>query len=134
MPPTVWGRGTGFFKQSSHQIPLLVRNAVNAKRAEYVADGLSGIGHVHVADLATLFELVLARAVADPALPAGRKGYFFANTGRHTWKEVAERIGKIGYELGVLDSAEAFSIDLTEATPKFADGDEAHIERILASS
>ncbi|KAL6414297.1 putative nad dependent epimerase dehydratase family protein [Ilyonectria robusta] len=134
MPPLVWGRGTGYFNTGSQQIPMLIRNAISAGRSEYVAPGTSALGHVHVLDLATLFEAVIARAVVDPSLPAGRKGYFFAGTGRHSWKEVADRIAGVGVKLHVLKDAEATPINLTDAAAKFWNGDEIHTERIQASS
>lgn len=134
MPPLVWGRGTGYFNTSSQQIPMLIRNAVAVGRSEYVAPGTSAVGHVHVLDLATLFEAVVARAVVDRVLPSGRKGYFFAGTGRHSWKEVADRIAEVGYKLHVLKDAEAVPINLTDAAAKFWNGDEIHTERIQASS
>lgn len=134
MPPLVWGRGTGYFNTGSQQIPMLIRNAISAGRSEYVAPGTSTLGHVHVLDLATLFEAVIAQVVVDPSLPAGRKGYFFAATGRHSWKEVADRIAEVGYNLHVLKDAEAAPINLTDAAAKFWNGDEIHTERIQASS
>lgn len=134
MPPPVYGRGSGHFKKSSQQIPLLIENALKAGRAEYIAPGTSSLGHVHVADLARLIEVVLVRAIQDPQLPYGRDGYFFAATGRHRWMDVANSIASIGHELGVFESPEATPIPLSSAAVKFWEGDEAHTERILASS
>ena len=134
MPPTVWGQGTGHFHRVSHQIPMLIRQALKAGRVEYVAPGSSRLGHVHVVDLASLFELVVARAIADPALPSGRNGYFFANTGSHSWLEVAEAIAKAGHELGVFRSMETVALSLSEAAPKFMGGDETRTEQTLAST
>ncbi|SPO06805.1 uncharacterized protein DNG_09499 [Cephalotrichum gorgonifer] len=83
MPPLIYRRGTGFFNQRSQQIPMLIRKAIKAGRAEYIAPGTVPIDHVHVADFTVLFEAVLARALTDDQLPSGRNGYFFAEAGSH---------------------------------------------------
>lgn len=132
MPPLIWGQGTGYFNRVSQQIPMLIRNALRAGRVEYVAPGSSTLGHVHVCDLASLIETVLVRALSDPSLPAGKRGYFFAETGRHSWKEVASRIAKVGHEMGVFESSEAVPITLADAAITLWNGDELHTERILA--
>lgn len=134
MPPLVYGQGTGLFNQRSQQIPMLIRNALQSGRAEYIAPGTASIGHVHVEDLAALFVAVIVEALAKPELASGRNGYFFAGTGRHSWVEVAQYIATDGYALGALESANAAPIDLTAAAAKFWEGDEIHTERILASS
>lgn len=132
MPPLVYGRGEGLFNKSSQQIPTLIRNAIKAGRAEYIAP--SSIGHVHVADLASLFETVLAQALVDEKLPTGRNGFFFSESGEHTWAEVAELIAKAGARLGALKSDEPVLVTLGEAAGGLAGGDEGFTESIFASS
>ncbi|KAM5355057.1 hypothetical protein ACJ41O_001703 [Fusarium nematophilum] len=134
MPPLIWGTGAGYFKKVSQQIPRLVRNAVQHRRLEYVAPGTSSLGHVHVTDLAALFEVVLARSIEDSSLPAGRNGYFFANTGRHAWKEVAEKLAVVGHDRGILDSPVAVPLDLGSAAARFFDSDAVKTERTHAST
>lgn len=134
MPPLIYGRGTGFFNQTSIQIPTLVRHAISSGRAEYISPGTSAIGHVHVQDLAAQFEAVLARALADTGLPGGRRGFFFSNTGEHTWVEVAGKIARTGYELRALGSAEAVGVGLRDVAAKLFNGDVALAEAIFASS
>lgn len=134
MAPLVYGRGTGYFKKGSQQIPLMIGNTIKAGRSEYITPGTATVGHVHVTDLASLFETVLARSLSDPSLPAGKNGFFFANTGKHTWGEVAKAIAKAGHTLGKLKWDEAVGIDLPDAATKFWGGDQRHTEYILASS
>lgn len=112
----------------------MIENTIKAGRSEYVTPGTATIGHVHVTDLASLFETVLSRSLADPSLPAGKNGFFFANIGEHTWGEVAESIAKAGHTLGKLKSDEAVGIDLPDAATKFFGGDQRHTEYLLASS
>ncbi|KAM0548037.1 hypothetical protein ACHAPJ_010095 [Fusarium lateritium] len=134
MPPLVWGTGTGHFHRISHQIPELIQNATQSKKLEYISPGTSTLGHVHVTDLAALFKTVLVNAVKDSSLPAGKKGYFFANTGRHTWLEVAQRLAKAGHELGHLESPEPVGVSLPRVAAKLYNGDEVQAERVHASS
>ena len=134
MPPLIYGRGTGFFNKTSIQIPMLVRNAIEARTAEYIHPGKSVIGHVHVEDLAAQFEAVLARVLADGELPGGKRGFFFSETGEHSWAEVAASVAKAGHELGALDSAEADPVELGDAAARLFQGDEAMAECIFASS
>ncbi|KAF7556736.1 hypothetical protein G7Z17_g1259 [Cylindrodendrum hubeiense] len=134
MPPLIWGNGTGDFNKASQQIPQLIRHAIKERKLEYVAPGTSRIGHVHVQDLALLFETVVIRAIQDPTLESGRKGFFFANTGNHSWLEVSEKIARIGFQWGVLKSAEATPLNLTAAAEKFWEGDLLHTERVQAST
>ncbi|KAJ4262932.1 hypothetical protein NW762_006545 [Fusarium torreyae] len=134
MPPLVWGTGTGLFHRVSHQIPELIQNAAQSKQLEYISPGTSTLGHVHVTDLAALFKTVLINAIKNPSLPAGRKGFFFANTGSHAWLEVAQRLAKAGNELGHLKSPVPVGVSLTEIAAKLYDGDEVQAERVHASS
>ncbi|KAH7204856.1 uncharacterized protein BKA55DRAFT_722999 [Fusarium redolens] len=96
--------------------------------------GTSTLGHVHVTDLAALFKVVLINAIINPSLPAGRRGYFFANTGCHSWLEVARRLAKAGHALGHFKSPGSVGVSLTEIAAKLYNGDEVKAERVHASS
>jgi nucleoside-diphosphate-sugar epimerase len=133
MPPLIWGRGTSYFKQQSEQIPQMLKHALHCGRLEYVAPGSSRIGHVYVTDLAALYELIVARALADPGFPGGQTGFFFANTGSHSWLEVAQRAAKVGFERGLLKSAEPAPLEIQDAAAKFGYGDPHKTEYVLAS-
>ncbi|KAK7425977.1 hypothetical protein QQZ08_007559 [Neonectria magnoliae] len=132
-PPLIYGRGSGFFNKQSQQIPTLIRTAVRNGYAGYVGDGTSKIGNVHVADVASLFERLVANILAGGAPPAGRQGFYFANTGTQTWIETVEHIGAIGFELGVLKYAKARSIPLRQAAEQIFKGDEQLTENVFAS-
>lgn len=134
MVPIVHGRGMGYFKKGSQQIPLMIGNTIRAGRSEYIEPGTATVGHVRDTDLASLFGTVLSRSLKDLQLPAGNNEYFFANTGKHTRGGVAEAIAKAGHVLGRLKSDEAVAIGLADAATKFWDGDQRHTEYILASS
>ncbi|KAK1142352.1 hypothetical protein N8T08_007904 [Aspergillus melleus] len=133
MPPTVYGHGTGWFKKQSHQIPTLIRSAMKSGHAEYIGTGEVQLGHVHVTDLARLFGLLATKVVAGETVPSGRQGYYFTNSGSHTWLDVATLIGKAGFDLGVLESPLPRSISLEEGAVRFADGDVKFAEACFAS-
>lgn len=124
MPPTVYGRGLGFFNTQSIQLPLIIKRAKAAGHPEYIADGSGMMGYVHVADLVVLYELLLGKILAgeDELLPSGRRGYYFSNTGEYTWKGVNETIGAIGVRLGALASGTPVSIPLDVAAVKWGFG------------
>ncbi len=133
MPPTVYGRGEGAFKRESHQIPTLIRNAIESGRAEYLESDAKQIGNVHVADLASLYVLILAAVLRGDDVPNGRNGYYFANTGAHEWEGLAKEIALAGTELGVVESRTPRPISLEEATNKLGGGDEHFAEVCFAS-
>ncbi|KFA72241.1 hypothetical protein S40288_07376 [Stachybotrys chartarum IBT 40288] len=130
MPPTVYGRGLGLFKTQSIQLPFTVRHTIKSRHPEYIGNGSGTVGYVHIADLASLYELLLSKILAGFNAPHGRKGYYFSNTGSFTWREVNERLGEIGYRLGVLKSPEPVSITLDEALERwgFTEGNRLLLE------
>ncbi|KAK7990662.1 hypothetical protein PG990_014942 [Apiospora arundinis] len=150
VPPRVYGRGTGLFNTRSQQIPLLIGGAVAGgggdKVAEYVGTGEGVWDDVHVVDLAALYEALLRRILktrtitnTDPSkgdsVPTGRRGIYFTATGsRHSWKEVAESIGRAGYQSGLLDSLEPRALTLSEAAGKNLGGNVTYTELGLASN
>lgn len=133
--PIVYGRGTGFFNQKSFHIPVLIKGALAAGHAQYVGDGAGVWDYVHVVDLAKLFELLVAKILKGETdkLAFGRKGIYFANSLRHSWKELAEGIAKSCYEAGRFESPKTQSITLKEAANIYTGGDEYIAEVGLAS-
>ncbi|TIC90546.1 Uncharacterized protein CH35J_011860 [Colletotrichum higginsianum] len=119
MPPTIYGRGTGFFNQGSMQIPSVIRAAVKAGVPAYVGDGTARLGHVHVTDLALLYELVFGKVLAGEEIPSGRRGIYFSNTGSHNWRDIAGHVGRAGVALGALKAAEPRSVSLDEVAAKW---------------
>ena len=122
MSPTIYGLGAGHFNKLSIQIPALMRSALKTGQSEVIGDGSGVWDHVHIADLAPLYELLLIAVVEGKGAPSGQKGIFFSGTGRFSWLELARGIGKAGFERGALRSAEVRSITLDEAAEKWAGG------------
>ena len=74
--------------------------------------------HIHIADLARLFETFLAAILQGTEVPCGKQGIFFAENGEHSWKEVGYGIAKAGVELGILKSDAVRSLTLDEANDR----------------
>lgn len=106
MPPTIYGIGSGFFNRTSIQIDAIMRAAKRQGFTTVIGEGKGQWDHVHMEDLAKLYELVLSRILKGDELPSNRKGIYFSETGNHTWREVSERIAKTGKEAGFLSSDE----------------------------
>ncbi|KAM5375223.1 hypothetical protein ACJZ2D_006175 [Fusarium nematophilum] len=127
LPPDIYGRGTGLVGQHTPQLFDLVKGAIDAGHPEYVGDVKGGAGHVHIEDLASLFEVMVQRVLKGEDVSAGREGLFFSETGYHDWFDVAKSIGQVGVSRGVLRSAEPASIMVDEAARKYREsmgGDE----------
>ncbi|KAI1364638.1 NAD(P)-binding protein [Xylaria arbuscula] len=135
MSPTIYGIGTGKFNRLSIQYPIQMKESIRAGQAEYVGDGEGVWDFVHVADLAMLYETVFLDWVSGRRIaPVGENGIMFSATGTFKWKEVADKIGKIGSELGKLTTPVARSISLEEAARKWTGGDEQLCELGFASN
>ncbi|KAH6995378.1 NAD dependent epimerase/dehydratase [Ilyonectria destructans] len=119
MPPTIYGRGLGFFNKQSIQLPFVIRRAVEAGHPEYLGDGSGGVGYVHIEDLAQLYELILAKVLEGADMPFNRKGIYFSNTGEFVWGDLVKRVGEIGVQLNALKSAEPVHISLDVAEQKW---------------
>ncbi|KAJ5524238.1 NAD dependent epimerase/dehydratase [Penicillium frequentans] len=134
MPPTVYGRGTGWFKTQSHQVPNLIQNAIRSRCAEHIGSGLARTGLVHVVDLARLFALLVTKVLEGQPIPNGKDGYYFSNAGDTNWLEVTTLIGRVGFELGALDTPQPRSISLEVAAEKIGEGDVGFTETCFASN
>jgi len=117
LPPLIYGLGTGLFNQTSIQLPTLIRAALKRGKVETIGAGQSTWDHVHVADLVDayliLFDALLAvygpsaksDAKPNPYLTTGREGYYFAENGRHSWRQLAEKTAEVLFKKGAIQSA-----------------------------
>ena len=116
--PILYGVGTGAFHKFTHQVPELMRAASKDGHSWIIGEGEGIKNHIHIEDLAALFETYLAAILEGKDVPYGEKGIFFAENGEHSWKEVGDGIAKAGVELGILKSPEVKSLSLEEANKK----------------
>jgi nucleoside-diphosphate-sugar epimerase len=103
MSPMIYGNGTGLFNKKSAQT-FLYRAALNRKKPAVVGEGRNIVGHVHIADLADLYKLILLEILDRDGqhLPSGKKGIIFSAHGENTMIREAELIAAAGHGLGVL--------------------------------
>ncbi|KAH7002285.1 hypothetical protein EDB80DRAFT_720351 [Ilyonectria destructans] len=123
MPPDIYGPGTGLFNQHTMQLFDFVKGALDAGRAEYVGSSSGGAGHVHVEDLAALYEMILGRVLAGEDVPAGRDGLIFTETGYHHWLDVSKMINDVGTRSGLWTTTEPIPITVEDAAKKWMGGD-----------
>ncbi|KAF8157248.1 hypothetical protein B0H34DRAFT_493076 [Crassisporium funariophilum] len=133
MSPLIYGFGNVPFKNQSLQIPWMMRVALQKRQAMVIGNGKGVWNYVHIADLTTLYELILAKLIAGESIPEGEKGIYFSQTGEFTWLDLAKSIAEVGYELGVLDSAEVKSVSLDEGAAALAGGNSQLTELGFAS-
>ncbi|KAK3935082.1 hypothetical protein QBC46DRAFT_398396 [Diplogelasinospora grovesii] len=112
MSPMVYGPGLGFFNTRSIQGPTMVKATIANGAAQYIGDGNGVWDHVHISDVAKLYELVVGKIAAGEKIPSGEQGVYFASNGQHSWKEAAELTSQAGYELGALKSPTPVSVSL----------------------
>ncbi|KAF2806935.1 NAD dependent epimerase/dehydratase family protein [Mytilinidion resinicola] len=112
--PTIYGIGTGFFRKTSIQIPVLTRAAIKAGQALLLGDGKAVWDYIHIADLSTMFEFLLAKILDGDRIPSGKEGMYFSETGRYAWRDLMQGIADAGKDLGVLKTNELKPITLEE--------------------
>ncbi|CZR50992.1 related to NAD dependent epimerase/dehydratase family protein [Phialocephala subalpina] len=134
-PPLIFGPGTGFFTLGFGQIHMIVQLALKKKQSVTVGPGEGVWNRVHVKDLSRLYFL-LVQALLDGKtdVPSGKTGYFFAENGFQSWREISDRVAKAGKEVGVFENCEVAAVTLQEAADEFYDGDLRHAEGVLVSN
>jgi nucleoside-diphosphate-sugar epimerase len=118
MSPTIYGVGSGTFNKASIQIPSLMKTALAEGQSIVFGDGAGVWDYVHIADLAVLYEILLDKAISGEDIPFGKQGIYFSGTGRFSWRELAELVGKAGVEIGALKSAEPKEVTLEYISQK----------------
>ncbi|KAF4820098.1 hypotheticall protein [Colletotrichum siamense] len=132
-PPLVFGIGTGFFRTLSNgQLPMLMRLALANGESQYVGEGAGRWSHVHVEDLAALYETVVASAIAGKISPHDR-AIFFAEIGSSSFAKIADNIGRAGLKLGALKTAKASSMSLESIARDQFHGDMNWAEIVFGS-
>ncbi|OQU98049.1 hypothetical protein CLAIMM_03882 [Cladophialophora immunda] len=115
MSPTIFGRGTGQFNQSTVQTPLLVRAAIKLGHAVVVGDGSSVWNCVSIHDLCSLYSLLLSRILSGQDIATGEMGVIFSENGTFNWLELAQTIAETGTQLGLLQTNEITHLDPEKA-------------------
>lgn len=123
MPPDVYGFGTGMFAKTTPQIEDMARDALKHGQAAYIRNEDGIVGYVHVADLATLYVMLLDKLLDDDAAASASEGIYFCSAGTHSWQETMGRIGEIGFRDSHLVSAVPKAVSINEAAERWSGGD-----------
>lgn len=134
MPPLIYGQGSGLFNKLSIQIPLLIRQAIKSGRAEIIGPGDHIWNHVHISDLTELYKLFIHRILTTQPLTSGPRGIYFAESGEHSWRQLATGIGRAGVSLGILESSQVQHLQLEDAAAKWLGGNQKVAELGFAST
>ena len=135
MSPTIFGIGTGTGNRLTIQLPGSIRSTLSSGQAIVIGDGKGVWDHVHIADLAKLYELAVAKILAgDSDVPFGKKGIMFSENGQHSWMEVAQGVADAAYELGKIKTNEVKSVSVAEGAKALAGGNELLAELGFASN
>jgi nucleoside-diphosphate-sugar epimerase len=134
MPPLIYGQGSGLFNTLSIQIPLLIRQAIKSGRAEIIGLGDQVWNHVHISDLAELYKLLTHSILTTQPLTSGPRGIYFAESGEHSWHQLATGIGNAGLSLGILETSQLQHLQLEDAAAKWLGGNEKVAELGFAST
>ncbi|KAL2836072.1 hypothetical protein BJX68DRAFT_274708 [Aspergillus pseudodeflectus] len=116
MSPIIYGNGTGLFNKVSVHTQYM-KAMLEIGHAVVVGDGSGVWDHVHIADLAELYRLVVLNILEQEgkALPTGKKGIIFSANGRHSWLEYSQLVADACYERGLLSERKVTGLTLKEA-------------------
>ncbi len=135
MSPTIYGIGTGTGNRLTIQITASIRSTLSSGQAIVIGEGKGVWDHVHIADLAKLYELAVAKTLArDSDVPFGKRGIIFSENGQHSWMEVAQGVADAAYELGKIKTNKVKSVSVAEGAKALAGGDELLAELGFASN
>ncbi|KPM45869.1 hypothetical protein AK830_g601 [Neonectria ditissima] len=132
--PTIFGLGSGLFNRYSIQIPVMAQAALKSGQMSVLEDGQTVWSHVHVEDLAMLFVVLLQRVLEGVAIPSGKAGIYFSETGTHTHIELSQIMAKTGKELGLFKTDVVRSVHLEEAAELWSGGVTFHAELAYGSN
>ncbi|EOD47105.1 putative nucleoside-diphosphate-sugar epimerase protein [Neofusicoccum parvum UCRNP2] len=119
-PPDIYGRGLGPGRKASYWVPWFVREVLGGPGEEgvgaafYVGEGANSRGWVGLEDVARLY-LLLVEAAAERGGDGagwGREGYYHAASQEATQLELAEAVGRILYEKGLIREKEPKQVPL----------------------
>lgn len=106
-PPVIYGTGRGTVNTKSQQVPYLARFVLQNGFAPVVSSGKTQWDSIHIADLSTVFVLLVEAALDpqrrdDPEL-FGRHGYFLCDAGKpHLWSDVGVKLAEAAMHQGFL--------------------------------
>ncbi|KAI5458593.1 hypothetical protein BGZ63DRAFT_391697 [Mariannaea sp. PMI_226] len=115
LPPDIYGLSPGPFNRQPLYLSEIITGSLNRGHPEYVGKGNGGVGHVHITDLAALYELIVGRILAGNPVPSAHKRLLFTETLYHNWSDVSRMIGEIGVREGIWETAQPVSLPIEDA-------------------
>ena len=106
-PSLIYGRGHGL-NPHSIQVPWLIAVAKKYGVAKHIGSGANRWSNVHIDDLVTLYLLAIEKAKAG--------GFYFAENGENSMREVCEAIGRM------LKQSAPQSMSIEEAAAEWGNG------------
>ncbi|KAH8914227.1 NAD(P)-binding protein [Atractiella rhizophila] len=107
LPPLIYGKGEGPFNQRSIQIPILTELAVKEGYSGYWGKGEAYWNNISIQALVDGYLLILTNLVSST--PDLSSLYYFAETGEHRWRDIAEAIGMALQTRGKVEEGRAKS-------------------------
>jgi len=120
-PPVIYGIGTGPFNRDSTLLSILIRSALKRGKVEVIGPGEATWNNVHIADVVDGYIILLDQLLAaygpdtkpdskpSPYLTTGHEGYYFAENGQNSGRQLSEKIGEVLHKKGVLKSPQVTS-------------------------
>lgn len=121
MSPSIYGIDTNPLHEFCH-VPVMIRAALRLGQVAVIGDGSGIWDHVHIKDVASLYELIVDRILKDQLVPYGKDGIFFVENGQHTWRQIAQRVADAGVALGAIPSPELKSLSLSDGKDFYGQG------------
>ena len=149
-PSTIYGLArnplidAGVANDRSLQIPALVKASIGRGRAGMVGEGKALWPSVHIYDskwhfvcacpfpqrphtVTNLYMMVFNAAVSNPTVLAhGWEGFFFGESGEHSWYQISRAIGEAMVALGLSSEAEPTTFSTAELIKYFGNEKEGN--------
>ncbi|KAI0649448.1 NAD-P-binding protein [Trametes meyenii] len=104
----------------SIQIPLLIKAALDRKRAGVVGKGKPLWPDVHIHDVADLYIVLFDAIVSKPEQTGhGWEGLYFGENGEHSWYQISRAIGDALVALGIAQDPEPTTFTVPELIKYF---------------
>jgi hypothetical protein len=115
-PPDIYGKGKGLAKTHSSLIPIYIQEIKRlGGKVFYYGEGTNTRSWVHIDDLMEVYLKVIEAAVSGDAVDYfGDNGYHFAATQEHSHLDVANAVGRILLEQGVIEDPKPAPISLEQ--------------------
>jgi len=102
-PPDIYGQGTGPSSNTTFMVPEYVKVVHKQKVAWYLGKGENFRAVTHIADVVSLFMILLGEALKGGGKAQwGKEGFYFAVSDEVKWIDAATAINALGVEQGWL--------------------------------